>query len=175
MKKDNSQPYYAAMLSLQGRLCVVAGGGFVAKRKIAALLHAGAAVRVVSPQLVAQLHDAVKMGVLDYVPRSWKEGDGDNAWLIVAATNDREVNRAIALQAEARRQWVNVVDDPSLCTLIVPASISLPDVLIAISTRGANPSRAKQLRKALESDVAQGTDQFIGMLRQKGANLPKER
>ncbi len=167
----DSYEYYAAMLRLTGCLCVVAGGGTIASRKVVTLLKAGARIRVVSKTLDQALTDAWHAGLIEYTERPWQDGDGTDAWLIIAATDDREVNRAIALQAHSRRQWVNVVDNPSLCTLIVPATVALDDVIIAMSTRGLRPAYAKALRQALTFDVEQGTDQFVRLLQQSPEDL----
>ncbi len=167
----DSHEYYAAMLRLTGCLCVVAGGGTIASRKVVTLLKAGARVRVVSKTLDQVLTNAWHADLIEYIERPWQDGDGTDAWLIIAATDNREVNRAIAMQAHSQKQWVNVVDDPSLCTLMVPATVALDDVVIAISTRGVRPAYAKALRQALAFDVEQGTDQFIRMLQQSPEDL----
>lgn len=168
--RDPSE-YYGAMLRLAGCLCVVAGGGTIAKRKVATLLNAGARVRVVSPTLDPVLSDAWNKGIIEYIDRPWQDGDASDAWVVIAATDDHEVNRAIAMQAQSQKQWVNVVDDPSLCTLIVPATIALDNVVIAFSTRGVRPAYAKALRHALTLDLKQGTNQFMHLLRQGPEDL----
>jgi precorrin-2 dehydrogenase/sirohydrochlorin ferrochelatase len=157
---EDTTPLYPAFLNLKGRLCVVFGGGKVAERKVAKLLAAQARVRVISPAAGNLLLQWAADGQIEWVNRSYASGDAAAAWLVFAATNDPEVNRAIAAEAEAAGRLVNVADDVARCAFTVPASTRQGGVQVAISTFGTDPAKAKRLRELLESDIQDGTARF---------------
>ncbi len=154
------QTYYAAFLNLRNRLCVVVGGGKVAERKIMKLLECGACVRVISPEVRPQVQRWAEEGRMDWVRRSYAPGDVSDAWLVFAATNDRQVNRMVWEEAEQAGKLVNVIDHPALCSLTVPASTRCGPLQVAISTSGMDPAEAARLRRVLEQDLEQGTSYF---------------
>lgn len=156
----HGQPYYGAFLQLQDKLCTVVGGGEVARRKIEKLLSRGAKVRVVSPELHADIANLAGEGKVDWVPRAYAVGDIGDSWLIFATTNSRQVNQLVRQEAEAAGRFVNVADSRDACTLIVPALLHFGAVQLAISTSGTDPSTAKRLRTMLEEDLANGTRRF---------------
>ena len=137
--------YYPIFLDVRDRLAVVVGGGRVAARKVSGLVEAGARVRVVAPRLAAGL------GAQEVQRRSYRRGDLKGAVLAFAATNDREVNHAVAAEARRRRIPVNVADSVEDCTFLVPARLTRGPVQIAISTSGKSPRLARQLRQKLEA------------------------
>lgn len=143
--------YYPAFLDLRGRLCVVIGGGQVAQRKVEALLQAGARVKVIGQQSTPGLRRLAKTTNLNVESRSYQAGDLAGAWLAIAATDDPEVNSAVAAEAEARGILFNVVDDPDRCNFIAPSVLRRGEVTIAISTGGKSPALARKLRETLEA------------------------
>lgn len=142
--------YYPLFLDLRGRPCLVIGGGTVAERKVAALLQAGGQVTVVSPTLTPQLQQWRETGAIVVHQRSYCPGDLQGFVLIFAATDDEELQRRIADEAASRDAFLNVVDQPALCSFIVPAVVSRGDLTIAVSTSGASPALAGKIRRALE-------------------------
>ena len=104
-------PLFPAFLDLRGRTVLVVGGGPVALRKITALLPTGARVRVGAPELIPEIEAMSATGAVEHLDGRFEPAWLDDAWLAVAATDDADVNRAVAEAAEARRLWVNVVDD----------------------------------------------------------------
>src|SRR5437762_2570562 len=112
---------YAAFLDLRGRDCLVVGGGEVGWRKVEALLEAGARVTVVSPDAVPALREMVSADRIRWLAREYQGGDAGSYFLIVAATDDPAVQRAVFADAEAAGRPCNVVDVPELCSFIVPA------------------------------------------------------
>ncbi|MEM7451109.1 MAG: NAD(P)-dependent oxidoreductase, partial [Pseudomonadota bacterium] len=113
--------YFPLFAEVRGRRVVVVGGGEVASRKIALLKRAGAAIRVVAPALDHHVSDWLQQGALTHTAREFETSDLDEAWLVVAATNDPRVNQQVSEAAEARRIWCNVVDAPEQCSFITPA------------------------------------------------------
>ena len=145
--------YLPIFLKIEGRSCLVVGGGEVAERKIALLRDAGARPRVVSRGLSPRLAAMVEEGEIDYRQGEFTERDLDGVVLAIAATDDRQANRAVSEAAAARGIPVNVVDDPALCSFIMPSMIDRSPVQIAVSTGGASPVLARMIRSRLESSI----------------------
>lgn len=158
--------FYGACLGLSGRLCTVIGGGRVASRKVRTLLQAGARVRVISPALVPELAERAAQGQIVHVQRPYTPGDLCDAVLVVAATDERSVNAAVAAEAQTLGRWVNVVDHPEEGNFIVPAVLSADAWQVIISTHGRAPALAKRLREALAADLEDGGSRFVDLLRE---------
>ncbi len=126
---------------------MVVGGGRVGSRKAAGLAEAGARVRVIAPRAAAGLR------AHQWERRNYRPGDLKGAFLAFAATDDRRVNRAVAVEARRRRIPVNVADSLEDCTFLAPARVSRGDLQIAVSTGGQDPRLAKQLRQRLEAEL----------------------
>lgn len=147
-------PLFPLFADLRGRAVLVIGGGGVARRKVKALLEAGADVTVgatlldPSWQCATAGNGRVRLLQGAFEPK-WLKG----AWLVVAASNDRAVNRAVAKAAQARQVLVNVVDDAELSSFHVPARVRRGRLQVAISTRGAAPVLARRLRAELEAEL----------------------
>lgn len=141
---------YPVFLSLQRRSCLVIGGGAVALRKAKDLLAAGAKVRVGSPRLSAGFRPLVRAGKVVWIRRVFRPADLKGTWLVVAATDDTQVNRQAAREAERRKVWINVVDQPAHCSFIIPSVVRRGKLRLAISTGGASPALAKWIRKDLQ-------------------------
>lgn len=140
-------------LNVKQRPCLVVGGGDVASRKIALLREAGASVRLVSPELCAEVQALVDRGEIEYRHGSFEPADLDNVALVIAATDDEETNKQVSTLAHAKSLPVNVVDNPALCSFIMPSIIDRSPVQIAISTGGNSPVLARLLRSRLESMI----------------------
>lgn len=147
---------------LRGRSVLVVGGGAVAQRKAAALLDAGARVRLGAPALNPVLRAWAAEGRIEHLPGEFAPHWLDQAWLAIAATDDAAVNRAVAAAGEARRIWVNVVDDVEASGFHVPARVERGRVQIAISSGGGAPMLARHLRERLETEL----DESLGALAQ---------
>lgn len=152
--------FFPIFLKLQEAPCLVVGGGEVALRKVRLLQAAGARLTVVAPQLAPELAGMADAGAL-----TWREGvfEADMAAgqrLVVAATNQREVNRAVSDAAQALGIPVNVVDDPELSTYITPAIVDRSPLVIAVSTGGGVPVLARLVRARLESLIPAGFGQL---------------
>lgn len=142
--------YYPVYLNLENRRCVIIGGGGVAEGKIARLRESGAVIGVVSPDATPGIRQMAADGILRWEPRTYRPGDLEGAFIAIAATNDRDVNRAIYKEAEARGVMLNAVDDPPNCSFIAPSIVQRGPVTVAISTGGASPALARKLRESLQ-------------------------
>lgn len=143
--------YYPVYLDISGRPCVVVGGGEVAYRKARRLLDCGARVSVVSVKACPNLQDLEARGALTLIDQSYNQEHIASAFLVIGATDDRQVNEKIFLDARARNILVNIVDEPERCDFILPAIVERGDLSIAVSTAGKSPALAKRLRQELES------------------------
>jgi uroporphyrin-III C-methyltransferase/precorrin-2 dehydrogenase/sirohydrochlorin ferrochelatase len=160
-------PLFPVFASLRGRLVVVVGGGSVARRKVAALIEAGARVRVVSPgPLEERLAAWVAGGTVEHRDGRFAGPDLDEAWLAVAATDDPAVNHRVSEEGQARRLWVNVVDDAELSSIQLPARIERGAVQVAISSGGGVPMLARHLRRALEVQLDESLGPLAALLAQ---------
>lgn len=173
---------YPLFADLAQRAVLVVGGGAVAARKVEALLAAGAQVTVGAPGLNAQLTREVRAGRVRHRDGEFRDDWLDEAWLVIAATSDRALNEAIAAAASARRIFANVVDDAALSSFQVPAIVDRSPLIVAISSGGAAPMLARQLRERLEIllDPALGAlaalaERFRARIRQRHADLGARR
>lgn len=142
--------FYPIFLRLKDKLCVVVGGGVVAERKVLGLLTAGAKVKVISPELTEKLKNLNDEGKITWISREYQRGDLQGAFLVISATNNPKVQEEVYQEAGERGIPCNVVDNPKLCSFIVPSVIRRGDLTIAISTSGISPAVARRLREQLE-------------------------
>lgn len=136
---------------LSDRLCLVVGGGTVAERRVALLLEAGARVRVVAPALTDGLAALAADGRIAWFERPFAEDTIEDCWLIVAATDDRGLNARVASAATAAKRFCNVVDDPALCSFVMPAIVDRGPVTIAVGTGGRSPVLARWIKGLIET------------------------
>jgi len=167
---------YPVFAALKDRPVLVVGGGDVAARKTAALLAAGAHVRVGAPALSAPLAQWLAQGRIVHNAGAFEEYWLDDVWLVVAATDDRRINAQVAAAAQLRRIFVNVVDDAELSSFHVPAVIDRAPLLVAISSGGAAPMLARWLRVQLEVLLDHALGPLAALLqRRRGAIRARHR
>jgi len=142
---------FPIFLKLQDQPCLVVGGGAVAFRKTQQLLTAGAKIIVVAPEIVSSLNKLRKSGQINHHEQSFDEACLQDMKLVIAATDDMQLNNMIAQQAKSKNILVNVVDNPDTSTFIMPSVIDRSPVMVAVSTGGASPILARLLRARLES------------------------
>jgi siroheme synthase-like protein len=143
-------PFYIACLRLSGRRCLVIGGGDVALEKVEGLLTCDASVTLIAPDAHEELERLAQERSIAWEQRPYGgAGDLERAFLVIAATDDSEVNIAVHEDAEARAMLVNVVDVPPLCNFILPAIVRSGPLAIAISTAGASPALAKRMKREI--------------------------
>jgi precorrin-2 dehydrogenase len=141
--------YYMACLDLEGRSCLVVGGGRIGIEKANGLLECGADVTVVAPQADPDLLELP----VEWVRRPYRSSDLDGRFLVVAATSNNSVNRRVFADAEERALLCNVVDVPELCSFILPAVHRRGPIALAVSTGGASPALAQHLRERLAEQI----------------------
>lgn len=144
---------FPIFLKLTGRPCIVIGAGHLAESKIASLSAASAHITVIAPHASLAIREQAIAGELTLHLRPYQTGDLAGAFLVVAATNDPAVNRAVFVEAESSGVLCNAVDDPPFCDFYFPSVVRRGDLQIAISTAGHSPALAQQLRKQLNDQL----------------------
>lgn len=143
-------------LNIKEENCIVVGGGDVATRKISLLLRAGGRVTVISPHISDAVAALVDDNRVTHIKRDWRDLDLKGCKLVIAATSNAEVNRQVVAAATHCGTPVNVVDQPELCSFIMPSIIDRSPVIAAVSTGGASPVLARLIRARLESLIPAG-------------------
>jgi len=163
-------PYYPIFLDLNHQNVVVVGGGDVAERKIKNLLIYGCTIYITSPHLTPHLQQLVATKKIHHIPYESLDTYMDDTFMVIAATDDTEVNSNIASQAKKHGLLINAVDQPKDCNFILPSIVKRGNLQIAISTAGKSPALAKKIRKHLESMFPPEYDSFaelLGIIRTK--------
>jgi len=147
---NNTNTYYPVFCDLRDRLVIVVGGGMIASRKIEPLIASGAKVKVIAREVVPEISSeaGVEICLKDY-----SKGDLEDAFMVIAATDDEAINNCISRDALSRHILCNVVDKPDLCSFIVPSVVEKGPIKIAISTGGASPALARRLRMMISTAV----------------------
>jgi uroporphyrin-III C-methyltransferase / precorrin-2 dehydrogenase / sirohydrochlorin ferrochelatase len=143
--------YLPLFMQLRSQPVVVVGGGHIAIRKVDLLRRSGAQITVVSPELREELHKLAARGELRHIAEKFTEAHVEGATLVIAATNDHEINVAISAAAQARRIPVNVVDTPALSTFIFPAIVDRSPIIVGVSSGGESPVLARRVREQIEA------------------------
>ena len=172
--------YLPVFLRLHARPVVVVGGGPVALRKAAWLHKAGARVSVVAPRLHRELEQQAARGELTHIAAAFSPAQLAHAAAVVAATDDRTLNAAVAAAARERGVPVNVVDDAELSTFIFPAIIDRSPIVVAVSSAGHSPVLARRVREQIEALLPErlgALARFMGARRRavQGALAPRAR
>lgn len=141
---------YPVNLVLDGRRCLVVGGGKVALRKVEGLLACGGHVTVVAPRVDPELRT---LDGLTIEERPWRPEDLKGMWLVIAATDDPAVNRAVYDAGQGAGVWVNGADDPANCSFTLPSVVRRGDLQVTVSTGGRSPALATWLRRRLEGEI----------------------
>jgi precorrin-2 dehydrogenase/sirohydrochlorin ferrochelatase len=141
---------HPVFLDLRGVPCAVIGGGKVAQGKVRKLLDAGAEVTVISPAVTPALARLIDKRGIRHLKTAYRAGTLRRFWLVYAASNDAAVNASVAREAREAGILFNVVDRAALSNFIAPAVVRRGELVIAVSTGGASPAFAKQIRRDLE-------------------------
>src|SRR3972149_10997289 len=137
---------YPVTLNVKGRRCLVVGGGWVALRKVEGLIAEGAQVTVVTPEAVGPLATLEEDQAITLEKRAYQPGEAAAFPLGFAATDDREVNRRVSEDAASAGVWVNVADDPVLCSFPLPARVRRGSLQLSIASAGGAPVRGRPPR-----------------------------
>lgn len=140
-------------IDVKDQSCLVIGGGEIATRKIKLLLQAGAKVLVISPEIDAQLIKYVTQGKITHCAEYFQPDHLNGVVLVIAATDDHAVNLHASELARRQHIPINVVDNPDLCSFIMPSIVDRSPIVIAVSSSGQSPILARLLRAHLETII----------------------
>ena len=162
--------YLPIFCRLDNKPVLLVGGGEVAERKARLLLDAGAQLTVVAPELDPELAELAANGSIEWLAGEFAPAQLAGKWLVVAATDRREVNALVYQSANQARIFANVVDDPKRSSFIMPSIIDRSPLMVAISSGGKAPVLARLLREKLEALLPQhlgAVAAFAGSLRER--------
>jgi len=158
-------PFYIACLKLKGRRCVVVGGGEIGLEKAEGLLACDGDVTLIAPEANAELQQLAAEGSITWERRAYAgPEDLEGVFIIIACTDDTDVNIRVYEDAERRAMLVNIVDVPPLCNFILPAIVRTGPLAIAISTAGASPALAKRMKREVSELFGEEYAQLAVML-----------
>jgi siroheme synthase-like protein len=166
--------YYPVFMNVNGRKCVVVGGGQVALRKAQGLLECGADVAVISPDLCPGLSGLADEGKIRIIRERYRAGALQGAFLAIAATDDNDINREVVKEARQNLIPVNVVDDARDSDFIAPSCLRRGDIAIAVSTGGASPALARKIRTMLEQDIGEEYASLAALVEEIRAELKRK-
>lgn len=151
------RPYFPMFIDLKDKKILVAGGGSIALRRVRTLLKFGADVSIVSPRLCEELTQLEEEGEITVELREYRTGDIDGAEIVLAATDNHEVNRRIWEECRAAGITVNTADDRKLCDFYFPSVVMTDDTVIGINCGGMDHAKVKETRKKIEKTLLQGS------------------
>lgn len=137
-------------INIADKKILVAGGGTIALRRIRTLLKFGADIHVIAPELCEELTQLEEEGKIKAEHREYRTGDIRGAQIVLAATDDHEVNRKIWEECRAAGIIVNAADDKKLCDFYFPSVVMTDEAVIGINSGGADPSITKKIRRKIE-------------------------
>ena len=155
---------YPVFLKLEDKLCVVVGAGRVAERRVRGLCDAGARVRVVGITATEGILQLADEGAIHLCQRAFEPGDLDGSTLVIAATDQADVNRAVQAAAKCRGILFCGADRHTESDFIVPAVVRRGDLQVAISTGGNSPAYAALLRREIEAFLDDGHVGFLDLI-----------
>ena len=169
-------PLFPIFINLEGRRVLIVGGGHVALRKAERLSPYGADIFAVAPEFIPGFAGIPGVTLLE---RRFEPGDIDGAALVIAATDDPELNAAVSELCQWENVPVNVVDDIEKCSFVFPSLVRRGELSVGISTGGASPSAAQYIRRGVEQLVPEGFEGILDFLSTHRAEvkaaLPPER
>jgi len=139
--------YFPFYIDIKGKECIVIGGGKTAFRKIRKLIPFEPHIKVISPDILPGISEIPD---IEIIKRKYRDGDIDSAFMVISASDDKNLNEGIFKKCRDKNILVNTVDDTEKCGFIFPSLVHEGDITIGISTSGKSPVYAKFLRKNIE-------------------------
>jgi len=176
MKSKHIKPpiYYPIFLNIQGKRCVVIGGGKVALRKVKMLLDCGANVSVISPKPHPDIAKLSKERAIHLIQREYETQDLKGAVITIVCTDVKEVNRKVADEAKKAGIPVNVADDPEPSDFIIPAFFRRGNLTLAVSTSGVSPALARKIRMKLEKSFGEEYTSLLSLIGEVRSTLKEK-
>ena len=159
--------YFPLNLYLKNKSCLIIGGGSIALRKAILISKTGAKIDVVSPKIKAELLLLVRKSNGTYLDHEFKKKDISDHFLVIAATNNYNVNKKVSEEARKKNILVNVVDTPELCDFIFPAIIDRDPLIVSVSSSGSSPVLARKIRSSIELNLPSNTNHLSKFISDK--------
>ena len=156
--------YYPINLKIDDMKIVIIGGGKVAYRKCMNFLAFNKKVKVISQEFIEEFEEIKNK--IEMIKDSYDEKYIKDAFVVVAATNNKEVNHKIGIYCRQNNKLVNVVDDKELSNFTVPSFVKRGDLLLSVSTGGKSPSLSSKIRKDLEDVYDESYEEYVELLGQ---------
>lgn len=153
--------YFPFFTDIEGKQCVIVGGGTVAFRKAEKLLTFKPKIRVIAEKVCGEL---LEIPDIEITQKRFDYADIADAFMVIAATDDRELNGNIYRFCSKRNIFVNTVDDRENCGFIFPALVKGENFTVAVSTAGKSPLYARYLREKIENTLTDDSDEIIEIL-----------
>lgn len=167
----NDKYYYPIFLDVNKSHCLVVGGGSVAERKIKSLVSLGAQVTIVSPDITSGISNYLKNREVIWIRSKYEKKYLNNVRLIISATNNKNINNRVFLDAQEKGIPVNCVDDIDHCSFIVPASIRKGNIQVAVGTGGGAPVIAGMIKRKIESLLEKEWEIIVDILKTARHNI----
>lgn len=163
--------YFPFYIDIENKKCVVVGGGTVALRKIEKLIMFKPKITVIAPRICSEI---LKLPDLSIIERSFIDDDINDAFVVISATDDNELNSRIFKLCSEKNIFVNTVDDKEKCGFIFPALVKKENITVGISTEGKSPIYARYMRENIEHSLDDRCDEIIDILSSVRAHIKKE-
>jgi len=154
-------PLMPMFMKMQGRRCLIVGAGGIALEKLRVLLDCDARVRVIAPETLPEVEQLAIEGRIVLSRKEFVDSDLEGVAVVIAATDNPELNHRIYAQAVARGRLVNVVDDPEFCDFYFGSIVRRGALQVAISTTGESPAFAQQLRQEIDEALPADTGSWL--------------
>ncbi len=161
---------YPVFFSIAGKPALVVGGGPVAEQKIDGLLACDVKVTVIAPEITDKIKSQRTLGKVTHIEREYRDGDVAGYYLVIGATDDRDVQERIHRDAGEHRIPVNIADVPELCGFYLGAVFTAGDLKVAVSTNGRSPTLGKIIRNKIAAEFNEG---YPEVLEKVGAIRPE--
>lgn len=155
---------YPVSLNLKNKKCVVIGGGSVAERKIKSLVNASADTLVISPRITKNIEELYNEKKISWIKAEYTKALIQNCFLVIAATDNRLVNKTISKHCETNNTLVNVIDSVDDSNFIVNATMKQGDLIISVSTSGKSPALARKIKEELTLKYGAEYGVLLGIL-----------
>ena len=155
--------YYPIQLNLKGKQAIIIGGGKVAQRKLAGLLDTGAQITIVSPEITDTIREYCQSGKVIWKQKSFTRDDLEEKFLVIAATNDPETNKAVK-RFVSSSQLLLMVDDPEESDFILPSVMNRGRLTLTVSTSGASPTLTKKIKQDLAQQYGPEYQEYVDFL-----------
>ncbi len=165
---------FPLFIDLKGKKIVIIGAGNVAARKIEILTRYNACIYVIGLEIHSDIQEYENKKQIKVFNRKYSNSDIDEAFLVIAATSNRLMNEDIYDYAINKNIWINVVDNPKLCTFVFPSIVKRGDLVIGISTSGSCPTFSKKMREKLEGIIPTYYDNILSIMKDYRATVEME-